>query len=257
MHEYVVCARATRHLGRFEQRRSELGLASPSLDAPESHQDVRPTPVVVDVVQQLEGAPIELDGLVVRQLFDGLISGPHRVVRRSGLVDTPPHEVVCEQRKMRARSLAVAPLPRLTDEVMQVGPLIRIELVVERGSHHRVHERVVGAKPRLFAHDAGLRRRIERGEQLVFVESGHVSENGHVDVVAHHRGHRQARRASGENRSSRRTASARTLGGTAVDAVASLVTQMPEQLLDEERISVGLSVDRGRQLSDVLVEGVR
>ena len=123
----------------------------------------------------------------------------------------------------------------------------RGEAVVERGAHQRVRERVAADALGVLAQDARGDRLLQRLDEGVVVERASLVEDVEVRLSADDRGDREHReRGLAEPREPAAGDLAHAVGdaGVAQRQVAGAL-QVPQDLLDEERVALGLLVQLG------------
>ena len=142
---------------------------------------------------------------------------------------------------------------RLAHARVQPRAAQRRQAVVERRPHQRVRERVAPDPPVDLLEHLRVDRLVERGDELVAGQRPERLEQPVVDLAPDHRGdlHRLARRRRQPRDPPRRDLAhaggdARVLEVAAEAARA--LAQVADDLLDEERVALGLGVQRGDEL---------
>ena len=96
--------------------------------------------------------------------------------------------VIGELRQRRLGIGAVKLLERLRDAPVHPHAPRRRQLVIERLAHERVREVEPGRRPRQLDNEPRCHRFVQRGEQRLLVEVGHLLEHVELEVAARHRG---------------------------------------------------------------------
>ena len=191
-----------------------------------------------------------MGGLLPGELAIGAARGGECVVDRAlGLLDRRRlREVVGQLRQVGIEVGAAQALDRLADASVQPRPAQLREPVVQGRAHERVREGVAADTPRL-AQDPGLDALLERADQRFLLERRDRMQHVVVELAADHRRHRerlarlrveppQAPRCHLAHAVRDARLGERDVGLQCVVALA----QVADDLLDEERIAVGLAV---------------
>ena len=194
-----------------------------------------------------ERAAVVLRRLLPRQQAIGATAGGEREVDRPrGALDRRgAREVARELRQPRVEVVLVAGEDRLADPRVQPRPAQAREPVVERRLHERVGEGVPpDAIADLLQHPR-VDRLVERRHELVARQRPERLEQPEVELAPDHARdlHRLAG-ARGQARDPARGDLAHALRHARVLEVAAV----PHDLLDEERVALGLAVQRGHEV---------
>jgi hypothetical protein len=189
-----------------------------------------------------------------------------RVVARSGrvadgLVDIAAGErlakVMRELGHMRSGVPRVERLERLGDAEVSPEAVERVQFLVERLADERVRESIAAEALRRFLDDTQFDRLVEDREEPLVVEAGDALEGVETKLPAEDRGGGEklhARLAQAAETSTDHVADAlrkadllepRSAGPAhSLAAKHTLLDQVPDDLLDEERITFRLAIDR-------------
>ena len=231
--------------------------AGPLLGGPEVEQHPGPYRVVGGAreLARPQRRPVVLGGLLPGQQPVGPAGGGQRVLDRAfRLLDgSRLREVVGELRQPRVDVRAAQRLDRLAHPAVQPGTAQLGQTVVERGPHERVREGVAAHPPGLAQH-ARLDALLERRDEHVVVERGDRLQQVELELAADHGRHLErlaGRGAQAPQPPRRHLAHAvrhpglgQRSGGMEPAAAGS---QVAHDLLDEERVALGLAVQRPQE----------
>ena len=191
--------------------------------------------------------------LLPREQAVGAAAGGEREVDRArrALDRGGAREVAGELRQPRVEIVLVAGEDRLADPRVQPRAAQGGEAVVERGADERVGERVAADAAGDLAQHAGAHRLVERGDEVVPGQRAERLEQPEVELAADHRRDldRLARRRRQPPDPPRGHLSHAVghPGLLEVDGAleaARALAQVAHDLLDEERVALGLPVQR-------------